>query len=411
MGVISRLLGAPRNTEITTAQGLDRLLRGGGATWSGMSVTPDNALQVATVFACTRLIAEDIGKLPFPVYRKRAGDPDWRDRATDSPFWRLVHDRPNSFQSSQQFRELLTAHAVLRGNGYAFKNRVRGEVRELLPIRPDRVTVEQGDDYELIYHVRMSDGVVKDFTRRDIFHLAGLSLDGVTGVSVITYARQTIGLAMATERHGAKFFANGAHPGGAYRHPGPKGLSDQAFERLQEQLSDLKGEGAHGTLVLEEGMDWVQIGLSNEDSQFVDTAKATAEVIAGQWFRVPPHKVGLLDRSTNNNIEHQQLEYEGDTLLSWAMRWQHALNDQVIGPGETYAEMLFDALLRADTKTRYQAYQVAVGRPWMSGNEARRRENLPPVDGLDEVFEPLNMQPAGAIDAKRELAKETADAA
>lgn len=388
-GLISRLLGAgqPRNADITTSRELAERMRV-EKTWSGIDVTPDSALQTSAVFACVRLIAEDIGKLPFILYSNTADGS--RQRATSSPFWRLVHDRPNAWQSSQQFREMLTAHALLRGGGFARKNIREGQVRELLPLHPSRVRIEQLPDWELIYHVRMPGSSEEErLTRRDIFHLPGLSLNGVTGLSVVSLARQTIALSMATERQGATFFGNGQHPSGVFKHPSE--LSDPAFERLKASLDEQRGEGAGGTLILEDGMEWTQVGLSNEDSQFLETRKFQVTEIA-RWFRVPPHKIADLDRATFSNIEHQAIEYVVDTLLPWAKRWEHAFNQTVIGTNNVYAELLFDMLLRGDTKSRYEAYRIASGGPWMSRNEVRRAENLGVVDGLDDVLTPLNTE-------------------
>ena len=390
MGLIRSRLERPRN--IATSAGLDRYLREGVATWAGVNISPDTALQIGAVFACTRIIAEDIGKLPVILYQR--SDRGAKDRATTSPFWRLLHDRPNSWQTSQQFRELLTAHAVLRGNAFAFKNLVGGQVRELLPIHPDRVRVEQLDDYEVIYRVRHGNGREEMHTRREIFHLAGPSLDGYQGVSIVGLSRQSMGFALALERHGATLFGNGAHPGGVLKHPGK--LSDAAQKRLQASVDEGFARGsAHKTLILEEGMDWVRTGLSNEDSQFLQSRQFSILDIA-RWFRIPPHKLGELGRATWANIENQQLEYVNETLMSWARRWEDAYNQQVIGTNSVYAELLFDALLRGSTKERYEAYQLAAGgnAPFLTRNEVRRRENLPPIEGLDEMLQPLNMSGA-----------------
>lgn len=388
-GLISRMLGVPRprNADITTSQELAERMKVGRQTWSGIDINPTNALGVSAVFACVRLIAEDIGKLPFPVYRRTAAG---RERAPESPFWRLLHDRPNGWQSSQEFREMLTAHALLRGNGYAIKNVVRGQVRELIPLRPDRVRLEQTEDFELLYHVRLAaNGPEETMTRREIFHLRGISLDGISGVGIVTLARQGIALSMAAERHGATFFGNGQHPSGVFKHPSE--LSDPAFERLKASLDEQRGEGAGGTLILEEGMDWTQVGLSNEDSQFLESREFQVEEVA-RWFRAPPHKIAHLKRATFNNIEHLAIEYVTDTLMSWGKRWENAVNQTVIVTNEVYAELLFDGLLRGDTKSRYEANRIAVGRPWKTPNEVRREDNMPELEGLDEVWEPPQAQ-------------------
>lgn len=387
MQTLRSLLSRPRNTAEPAGQ-LDAFLRHGSTpTYAGVDVNPNTAMTIAAVFDAVRIISEDIGKLPVIVYERG----EQRARAEWSPHWRLLHDKPNAWQSSQQFRELLTAWAVLRGNGYAFKLPLGStQVRELVPIPPDRVEVEQLDDYEVVYHVRLANNRRETYTRRDILHLMGPSANGYAGMSVVTQARQSFGLAMGLERHGATLFGNGAKPGGVLKHPGT--LSAAAHERLAASLAESHTrENAHKTLILEEGMDWTQVGLNNEDSQFLESRQFSVVEVA-RWFRLPPHKLGELGRATWANIEQQQIEYQQDVQMVWGQRWDNAFNGQVIGStANVYAETLLDAALRATTKERYEAYMIATGRPWMAAGEVRRRENLPPLDGLDEVVQPLNM--------------------
>lgn len=398
MALVDRVM-RPRNTEITTSADLDAFLRRGAAGWSGISVTAQNAVEVSTVLACTRVIAEDIGKLPAPVYERKPNDV--RERATDSPDWTLVHDRPNSWMSSQSLREVLTAWAVLRGDGFALKNLAGNRTRELLPLPHDRVRVEQLSDWELIYHVRLADGKEKTLTKREVFHLRGLSLDGIRGIGIVTLARQTIGTSLAAQRHAAKFFANGLQTSGVFTHPGE--LSDKAYTRLKESLKeDYSADNVYSPMLLEEGTSWVQTGLSSEDSQFLQSRQFEVVEIC-RWFRVNPHKVQDFSRAHFNNIEASNLDHVTDTLLPWAKRWEYAYNQQVIStPATHYVELLFDALLRGTTKERFEAYQLAAGgnAPWMSRQEIRRRENLNPIDGLDEMLTPKNMGAVGDEEAK-----------
>lgn len=385
-GFFSKLL-EPTNVEITQSSELEAFLRRGGETWSGIDVSANSAINVAAVFACVRVIAEDIGKLPFILYE--AGDD--RRRATSSPFWKLVHDRPAPHMTSQQFREFGTATALLRGNFYALKNPAGRMVTEMLPLRPDRVEVEQLKDFEVVYHVKLNDsGERVTLTRREVFHLPGISLNGYSGVSIITLARQGIALSMATERHGATFFGNGAHPGGVLKHPAS--LSDAAYDRLKLSIHDeFNANKSNAPILLEEGMDWAAVGMSNEDSQFLETRRFQVEEIA-RWFRVPPHKIQDLERAHFNNVEQENTNYVVDTLTSWAVRWENAYNNNVIGSPNVFAELLFEMLLRGDTTSRFAAYQTAVQNGLMSANEVRRRENLPPRVGGDRFMIPANMQ-------------------
>lgn len=263
MGVFGRWL-APVRDQMSVSEYLRRV-RDGDATWAGVNVTPENALTVSAVFACVRAIAEDIGKLPFVVYQANEA----KERATASPYWRLIHDRFNSYQTSQQGREYLTACALLRGNGYALKNEIGGQVRELLPLRPDAVRVEQLSDWELVYHVTMPDGREEALTRREVFHLPGLTISGPIGVSVIEYARQTVGNILGANRHSGTFFGNGLKPSGVLKHP--KTLSKESQKRLKEQLTQEHGGGrSNSLLLLEEGLDYAPITLTNKDSQFLE---------------------------------------------------------------------------------------------------------------------------------------------
>lgn len=385
------------NTEITTSEGLDSFLRKSAPVWSGMSVTSKNAVEVAAVMAAVRVISEDIGKLPAIVYRELPEDR--RERARDTRSWDLVHNGPNKRLSSQAFRETMTAWALLRGNGIALKNMGRdGAVRELLPIHPDRVRFELAPDWELIYWITGSDNVERPFTRQQVFHVPGLSLDGIVGTGIVSLARQTIGISMAAQRHSGSFFANGLQTSGVFTHPGQ--LSDAAYSRLKESLKEgFTAEDVYSPMILEESMSWTQTGLTNQDSQFLESRQFEVTEIA-RWFRVAPHKIANLDRATFSNIEHQSIEHITDTLMPWAQRWEHAWTNQLL-PSGLFVELLFDALLRGTTLERYRAYSIAAGgnAPWMSRNEIRRRENLDPIDGLDEMLTPLNM---GADDQERE---------
>jgi HK97 family phage portal protein len=378
----------PRN--ISTSASLDAFLRlGGNTSWSGINVTPKNALQVMAVFACIRNIAEDIGKLPFDIFQQN--NERERVRATTSVYWKLIHDKPNSYQTSQQFREYMTAAAVMRGYGLAFTNKIGGQVRELLPIHPDKARVEQLPDYELLYHITMADGHEETYTKRDIFHLPGLCIDDAIGTGIIAHARQTIGNAMAANRHAGTFFGNGMKPSGVYKHPGH--LSDQAYTRLKSNLTErTSGENSNATLLLEEGLDFAPVTLNAVDSQFLESRTFEVVQVCG-WFRMPPHKVGELTHATFTNIEHQAIEYVGDCLMPWGVRWEYAVNQQVIVTNALHAELNYDALLRGATVDRYTAYNLAAGgsAPWMARSEIRRKENLPPIDGLDDVLVPLNM--------------------
>jgi HK97 family phage portal protein len=389
VGILTRLARAPRAESASEA--LIRAIRGGGAiTKSGVTVNEDTAMRVATVYACVRVIAEDVAKLPLIIYRRR---PDGgKERATDHPLYSLLHDRPNGVQTSFGFREMMQAQVELRGNAHAFKVKVRGQLRELLPIPAGRVTVTRKDDWDLVYRV---DG--KDYGSDEVLHICGLSVDGVCGLSPIAQHRESVGLAMATLEHGAKLFGNSARPSGVLQVPGE--LSDTAYSRLKDSWETAHGgENMHRTALLEEGATWQATSMTSEDAQYLETRKFQRSEIAG-IFRVPPHKIGDLERATFSNIEHQSLEYVTDSLLPRLVRWEQRLNADLLSPEEQktyFIEFLVDGLLRGDQKSRYEAYQSAINTGWMSPNEARVRENMNPEPGLNEFRKPLNMETAGA---------------
>lgn len=386
---------APRN-EVMTSQELERYLRAGSTSTSGATVTYDSAVTVSAVFACARIIAEDLGKLPWPVYRRLPND--GKERATSSPFWTLIHDRPfgspTTFSlSSQQFREFLTFCAVLRGDGFAFKNTINGQVRELIPIHPSRVTVEQLEDFEVIYHVQLKNGERRTHTRREIFHLMGPTMNGYSGASIVNLARESIGLALTSEQHTSRTLGTGARHRGIIERPldAPE-WSNDGRKRFREEYEETYSGSANSyrTLILEDGMTWKSVGMSSEDAELLSTRQFSVTEIA-RWFRIPPHKIAELSRATFTNIEHQAIEYVTDTLLPWGVRWDTAVNQQVIGPGQFYAELLFEGLLRGDTKTRYEAYQIAVQNGLATPDELRRMENLAPLGEEATVLLPLNV--------------------
>lgn len=358
----------------------------GEPVWSGMAVTEETALHVAAYFAGVRVIVEDIAKLPFIVNREDANGK--RDRAIDSPYWTLIHDRPNAAMSSQQFREYMTACAINRGNGYALKV---GRPPQLLPLYPGNVRLELLPDWTLLYHVRHFDGTEEHLTRERVFHLPGLSLDGYSGVSVIEYARQTLGNMRGANRQAGTFFGKGMRPSGILSTPGT--LSQPSKDAIKAALLEKAGgENTNSLLVFDQGLSYTPVSVNARDSQFLESR--TFEVLeVCRWLRLKPHKIAELTRATFSNIEQESLEHVTDTLLPWGQRWQDAYNQQVLAGSGLQAELLYEGLLRGTTFERYQAYQVAGGgnAPFMSRNEIRRRENLPPLPGLDNMLVPLNM--------------------
>lgn len=375
------------------------LAAGGGQSHAGISVTPESALRTAAVYACIKVLSEDVGKLPLILYRRTfTNGRDGRERATGHPLYGLMQRKPNSLQTPMGYRETVTGATALRGNGVSFINRVgRGRVKELVPIHPDSVEIKRTPTGERRYEVRLEGGKTRTLDQEEVLHVMGLSLNGWSGVSPITYARETIGLTQATERHGAKTFSNGARLGGILTYPGRFKNTDTGQRVAEDFDAKSSGEHAHRTVVLEEGMKWNPVTMTADDAQYLETRAFQVPEIARFW-RMPLHKIQDLTRATFSNIEHQAIEYVVDTLGPWLTRWEQALNIALLTPPEQeeyYFEFLVDGLLRGDIKSRYEAYGRGILSGFLTRNEVRARENLPWIDGLDEPLTPTNMAMAG----------------
>ncbi|OGT26072.1 MAG: phage portal protein [Gammaproteobacteria bacterium RBG_16_66_13] len=371
-------------------------------TASGVSVTEKKALTYIPVLAASRVIAEDVASLPLITYRRL--DPRGKERATSHPLYQLLHTQPNPEQDSFMFRSLLQLHAAAWGGGYAEIETQDGWPVALWPIPPWRIEPRRDTrSGELYYHVaspainEVSQEQGVDLWRWQVFRVFWLSLDGVTPISPVGFAREAIGLGLALAEFGGRFFSNDARPGFILEHPGS--LSDDAYKRIRGTFEQ-RHQGlsrSHRVALLEEGMKLHEVGIPPEDAQFLETRKFQRTDIAS-LYRMPPHKIGDLERATFTNIEQQAIEYVVDCLRPWLVRWEQAILTQLI-PREQragiFAEFLVDGLLRGDTPSRYAAYATAINSGWMSRNDVRVLENLNPVDGLDEFLIPLNMVGAG----------------
>ncbi len=393
--ILDRVL-QPRNEVITTSAGLEQFLRGNGVgTWSGEKINVDNAFQLVTVYACVKIISEGIAKLPFFVLERDEKDPRIKRVATEGEAGdinELLHFDPNDFQTSYDFREMLTGHASLRGNGYAFINRVRGKVQELIPLHPDKVEpIINPKTLEVEYIVTLPDGSHEPHPFKDILQIRGFGSDGLKGLSPIELHRETLGEARAQQRHSANLFGNRAMPGGFLQTDSK--LSDEAITRLTAQMSERTG-GANsgGTLIFEEGLKWQQVGLTSTDAEFIANRKLTRSEIATIWG-VKPHLVGDLDRAIQSNIEEQSRSHVTDTLLPWIIRWEGTTRKLLLKDisRNLFAKIVAEGLLRGSTKERGDFYTQMVNIGAMTPNEVRALEDLNPLPGLDEPRIPLNM--------------------
>ena len=393
--LLARLTGrAERRYSLAEAAQLLQRIPLSGMSSAGISVTENNALTFAAVYACVRVLAESVSALPLILYRRL---PDGgRERATDHPLYGLLHDAPNPMMTSLELRETMQGHLALRGNAYAYIERAGGSVTAIWPLRPDRMEIKRsGGSYLYLY--RPASGGTVVYQPDEILHLKGLSPDGLVGYSPIKLAREAIGVGLAAQQYGAKLYANDARPGGILKTD--QNLDEEAFQRLKRQWEAAhQGSGnAWRVAVLENGLEWQSVGMAPDDAQFLETRKFQVTEVA-RIFRIPPHMIGDLERATFSNIEQQSLEFVVHSLRPWLVRWEQAMAARLLTESERttlYIEHLVDGLLRGDVKSRYEAYSTAIQWGIMSPNEVRERENLNPRPGGDVYLIPLNMVPSG----------------
>lgn len=366
---------------------------------SGAEVTPTTALGWTALMAGIRVLSETIASLPLKLYEHL--EPRGKRLREDHPLFSVLHHVPNPEMTSVEWRDVSMAHVLLWGNAYSEIVRDgRGRIRELWPLNPDRVRVERDPvTRELIYRVTLPVTASEPLTlvrlqAHEVFHLRGFSLTGVLGLSPIWTHREAIGLGLVTELFAARFFGNGASPGGVLQHPGK--LSEEAIKRLRAQWEEVHGgvSRAHRVAILEEGMQWKDVVVVPEKAQFLGLREFQVTE-AARILRVPPHKLADLSRATFSNIEHQAIEFVVDSLRPWLVRWEQRIQHSLLSPQEPriFAEFLVDGLLRGDIQARFQSYAVARQWGWMSANDIREKENQNPVEGGDLYLTPLNMVP------------------
>lgn len=369
----------------------------GALSSSGVHVTPTSALGLGEVFSCVRVLAESFAVLPFKLYRPRAGGKG-RERITKHWLYRLFAKAPNQFQSPYEFREMLQGHVALRGNAFCqITANSKGEITELLPLHPDRMKIEVLPNGNYRYRYTDQNGRDIYYTRGEIWHLRGLSSDGLVGLSPIDVARESIGEGLAMQRYASRFFANDAKPGGGWiEYPG-KFATTEAKRKFRESWQEMQGgANRYKVAVLEQGMKFHELGVAPKDAQFVE-ARASKPAAIARIFRVPPHKIGDLTKATFSNIEQQSIEFWQDTMLPWTERWEASIEFALLGP-DTDLEVEFDMrrMMRADSAARSSYYNTGVQGGWLTRNEVREEEGLDPIDGLDEPMQPLNMARVGA---------------
>ena len=380
MGLFSGLFRSRDKPKNSTAGSTYAFYMGGST--SGKRVTEQTAMQMTAVYSCVRILSEAVAGLPLHLYKYN--DKGGKEKAIDHPLYRLLHDEPNPEMTSFIFRETLMTHLLLWGNAYSqIIRNGKGEIVALYPLMPNKMKVDRDENGVLYYEYTHSSDeadTMKNTTVRlssyDVLHIPGLGFDGLVGYSPIAMAKNAIGMAIACEEYGAKFFANGAAPSGVLEHPGV--IKDP--QRVRDSWQSTYGgtANAHRVAVLEEGMKYTPISISPEQAQFLETRKFQINEIA-RIFRVPPHMVGDLEKSSFSNIEQQSLEFVKYTLDPWVIRWEQALSRALFTEEEKtsmFIKFNLEGLLRGDYVSRMSGYATARQNGWMSANDIRELENL-----------------------------------
>lgn len=350
---------------------------GFGSSVSGKSVTASTAIQMSTVYACVRVIAETIASLPIHVYEHTdAGN----RKATEHPLYRLLHDEPNLEMTSFVLRETMMAHLLLWGNSYCQIIRTgRDQVVSLHPLQPDQMTVDRDTKGNLTYTYTDSNGKQFLMKPEDVLHIPGLGFDGIIGYSPIAIEKNAVGLGIAAEEFGAKFFSNGARPSGVLTHPNT--VKDPSALRASWNSAYGGSSNASRVAVLEEGMTFTPLSMPNNEAQFIETRRFQVEEIC-RIYRVPPHMVADLSRATFSNIEHSSIDFAIHTIRPWLVRMEQAMNRALIPEtekGRFYVQINLDGLMRGDYKSRMEGYAIARQNGWLSANDIRDLENLNPI--------------------------------
>ena len=348
-----------------------------GSSWSGKSVNPQSSIQVSAVYACVRVIAETIASLPLSIYEETETG---SRKATDHPLYRILHDEPNEEMTSFIMRETMLTHLLLWGNSYSQIIRTgKNSIVSLYPLLPDHMDVDRNTAGKLVYTYTTKDGEQVKLDPAEVLHVPGLGFDGSVGYSPIALERNAIGLGIAAEEYGSRFFQNGARPSGILTHPNT--IKDPG--RLRASWNAAYGGSSNGSKVaiLEENMHFTPISMPNNEAQFLETRKFQVEEIC-RIFRVPPHLIGNLDRSTFSNIEHQSIDFAVHTIRPWLVRIEQAMNKALFTDSEKghfYVQFNIDGLMRGDYKSRMEGYAIGRQNGWMSANDIRALENMNPI--------------------------------
>jgi HK97 family phage portal protein len=370
---------------------------------TGMAVNEETSYTYSVFWACVNNISTDVSSFPLNLYKREKDG--GKTLLTDHKLAPLLHDAPNPEMTAFTFRGVLTSNALTWGMGYAEIVRDgAGRPVSLWPITPDRVTIRRQTTkpYALYYEVAREDGTPDRLTPEQMFILPGSTVDGIYGRNIVSVARESIGLGLAAERFGGTFFGNGATFGGVFNHPTT--MTATALKNFRDSVNATHGgaEKAHKFIVTEEGMTYQKLGVDPNNAQFLETRQHQIEEMC-RWFRMPPHKVQHLIRTSYNSVEQMNIEYSTDTLTPWCVRWEQELKRQLIAPSERRIQFFkhnMDSKLRGDTAARYAAYGTGVQHGFLSADDVREKEDMNPLpNGQGQVYlVPANMSPANRLD-------------
>lgn len=389
---VRRWLGVP----ISLTDGEFWAAYAGGQSAAGKSVTVDKALQLSAVWSCVRLLSETIATLPVGFYEKTA---DGRQSANEHPLYELLHNQPNADMTAVEFWEMIMASLLLWGNAYAEIDRTGKRITSLVPLRPERMKVDLSNSGEPIYTYRdWPSGLSRNIDERDIMHIRAFSTNGIMGLSPISYARQTLGLAMATDEASAKVFKNGMRPSGVLSMDQilKKEQRNEVRDSMVEQFAGSMNAGK--MMVLEAGMKFLPVDLNPEDAQMLQSRAFNIEEIC-RWFRVWPGLIGHSAQGQTmwgSGVEQMLIGFLTFSLRPWLTRIEQAVRKSLLAPGERnkyFAEFSIEGLLRADSAARAAFYSTMTQNGLMTRNEARQKENLQPKPGADQLTVQSNLLP------------------
>jgi len=352
---------------------------------AGIPINEDTALKFGAVFACRRIIAETIMGLPWGVMER---DGDNRKRAPEHPVENLLKRKPSPEMRAFGFKEAITGHALLQGNGYAEIERGRGfEPIALWLIDPRRVTPERDSQNRFYYKVRNETGTHTEVPADDMFHVFGPTNDGLTGMSVVSYAREAISGGMAAQRFGQSFFGNGSIPAGVVTHDKESRLDGFNLPNFYESWEKrLKGPGRNSKVMyLDPGLNYTRIGVPPDDAQFIETCRESVNEIA-RWFRIPPHMLAELGRATFSNIEHQSRQFVDGAIIPWVTRFEQEAEDKLFTDSKYYSSMRVQALMRGDSQARSEYYGNLRRTGALNANEIRALEDMNGIGPDGDVY-------------------------